>query len=76
MHSSCHVLLCDFTQKTGWRIRGVSMSKTDHVGIIRLGSLKLLRIPTSVKLQPGLFCNPKTIVSNYTHSKEKCHDRI
>lgn len=70
------IFLCDFNKAVGWRIRGVSMSKTDHVGVVRLGSLKLLRIPTSMELQPGLFCNPKTIVSNYIHFKEKCHDRI
>lgn len=68
--SPVDVLLCDFDPLMGWRVRAVSRSDSERVGIFKLGSIKLLRIPVIRTVKPGRFCNPRTEVLNFVRSHQ------
>ena len=54
------VVLCSFDPSTGWRIRGSSSSRHAKAGVVKIGPLKLLRVPGVGR--GGQFCNPRRLL--------------
>ena len=56
------VLLLSFNPIVGWRVAAKSLSKYQKLGVVKIGSLKLLRIPMAEFVKPGRFCNPRKLI--------------
>lgn len=56
------VLLLSFNPVVGWRVAAKSRSKFHKLGVVKIGSLKLLRIPMFHSAVPGRFCNPRKLI--------------
>ena len=56
------VALLSYNPTVGWRVACISKSKYTHIGVVKIGSLKLLRIPQVSKTIPGRFCNPRKLL--------------
>lgn len=64
------VLLCSFSPVTGWRVRGISQSDYWRPSVVKIGELKLLKIPSLSPIKPGYFCNPKKISIDYVRNRD------
>lgn len=60
--SPTDVLLLSFNPVVGWRVAAKSRSKFLKLGVVKIGSLKLLRIPMFKPATPGRFCNPRKLL--------------
>ena len=56
------VSLLSYSPIVGWRVACVSKSKFSGIGIVNIGSIKLLRIPKLTEVVPGKFCNPRKLL--------------
>ena len=56
------VTLLSYNHIVGWRVACVSKSKFSGIGIVNIGSIKLLRIPKLTEAVPGRFCNPRKLL--------------
>ena len=56
------VVLLSYDNIVGWRIACVSKSRFPGTAVVRIGSLKLLRIPKLTETIPGRFCNPRKLL--------------
>lgn len=56
------VLLLSFNPIVEWRVAARSKSKYPKLGVVKIGSLKLLRIPMVHPAIPGRFCNPRKLI--------------
>ena len=56
------VTLLSYDRVVGWRVACVSKSKHTGIGVVKIGSLKLLRVPKLTEVVPGRFCNPRKLL--------------
>ena len=56
------VALLSYNPIVGWRVACVSKSRFPVIAVVRIGSLKLLRIPKLTEVVPGRFCNPRKLL--------------
>ena len=56
------VTLLSYNSIVGWRVACVSKSRFPDIAVVRIGSLKLLRIPKLTEAVPGRFCNPRKLL--------------
>lgn len=65
--------LCSYHSTVGWRVVSTGISKYRNIKVIRIGKLKLLRLPISLIVKSGQFCNPRKLLGlkNYNTNKEK-----
>jgi hypothetical protein len=62
-HKTYPVYLVEYTCLVGWRIRGISNSKHNQLGVVKIGRLNFLRLPVHVPSQkPGKFCSPRKLL--------------
>lgn len=62
METIQQVALLDFHPLVGWRLRAVTQSKFEKINVVRIGKLKLLRLPVLTdNYAIGTFCNPRKI---------------
>ena len=56
------VLLLSFNPVVGWRVATRSKSRFPKLGIVKIGAIKLLRMPMFNEAIPGRFCNPRKLL--------------
>ena len=56
------VTLLSYNSIVGWRVACVSKSRFSGIAVVKIGSIKLLRIPKLTEAVPGRFCNPRKLI--------------
>ena len=59
---SIDVMMFSYSPVTGWRVASISRSRYTSIAVVKIGSLKLLRVPIVNYSVPGRFCNPRKLL--------------
>lgn len=55
-------ILCSYNDTVGWRVVSSGLSKYSKLQVIKIGNIKLLRLPVNTFLKAGYFCNPRKVI--------------
>jgi len=62
-------LLCSFKQGIGWRVVATECGSLGTISVVATNMSKLLRMPSTICIRGGSFCNPRKILRKLFHSE-------